>query len=201
MYGTLQGKGTVRNALVAIENGGVLDPGQVDVVYYTEASHTYTAQPDDVTGTLTLYGGLAVHSGGLLSFDVLSSTDYDSIVLNESSVTYSGTTYYFSDDLDLSNATIQLTFGDDFNWDEPSLSALLIATAGTVTGLDSATIQYILQPGSSPVDSLPTDVRGTWSVNSAGVVLTILDLPEPSSMLLLIVGAAGLCWRRRRLAG
>ena len=195
--GTLQGKGTVTNAKVTVENGGRLAPGQVGVVYYTEASHTYTEQTDDLTGTLTLNGGLAVKSGGRLDFDILSDTDYDRIVLNESSVSYSGTTYYFSDDLDLSNATIQLAFGEAFDWNQ-SLSALLIDTAGTVTGLESATIEYILQPGATPVASLPANVLGTLSVTSSGVFLTLHRVPEPSSMLLWIVGAVGLYWYRRR---
>ena len=200
IYGTLQGKGAVKTAKVTIANGGALAPGQVGVVYYTEASHTYTEQADDVTATLTIDGSLAIDAGGRLNFDILSTTDYDSLVLNESSGTYpnSQAPYHFSNDLDLSNATLQLTFGSDFDWDQCSLSALLIETTGMVTGLDSATIQYVLEPGAAAVASLPANLNGTWSVTSQGVVLTLANVPEPSSLLLWIVAAVGWCWYRRR---
>jgi len=199
IYGTLQGKGTVANAKVTVENGGILAPGQLGVVYYTEASHTYTQLADDLTGTLPLNGGLAVNAGGVLSFDLLSDTDYDTIVVNESSVTYSGTTYSFSDDIDLANATIRLTFGEDFDWEHCSLNALLIDTEGMVTGLDSATIEYILEPGAAAVTSLPANLLATLSVTSSGVVLTLQNVPEPASIVLWLVSTVGLFWYRRRL--
>ena len=106
--------------------------------------------------------------------------------------------YYFSDDLNLSGATIQLTFGEAFDWNQCSLSALLINTAGTVTGLESATIEYIVEPGATAVTSLPADVLGTLSVTSSGVLLTLQNVPELASVLLWIVGAVGISWYRRR---
>jgi hypothetical protein len=192
IYGTLQGTGTVNNTKVTIQNGGLLDPGQVGVVYYTEASHTYAPKADDLTGTLTLKSGLAVKLGGVLNFDILSPTDHDTLVLKE------GTTAYFNDDLDLSNATIQLSFGEDFDWNTYHLNALLIDTAGTVTGLESATIQYILEPGAAAVGSLPADMQGALVVTPQGLALSVEKLPEPSSLVLVVFAALGFSWYRRR---
>ena len=74
----------------------------------------------------------------------------------------------------------------------------MIETTGMVTGLDSATIQYVLQPGAAAVASLPANLNATWSVTSQGVVLTLANVPEPSSILLWIVASVGWCWYRRR---
>ena len=190
IFGELQGTGTVQNAKVTVGNGGVLDPGRVGVTYYTESSHTYAAQADDVTGTLTLRGGLGVDTGGTLAFDILNDTDFDRLMLDASSG--------FSDDMDLSDATLQLSFGDGFDWETCDMTALLIATEGTVTGLDSAAIQYVLAPGAAAVAALPENVLGGLSVTSDGVALTLRTIPEPSSLLLLILAVLGVYWRRGR---
>ncbi|MDZ7617685.1 MAG: PEP-CTERM sorting domain-containing protein, partial [Patescibacteria group bacterium] len=203
--GTLQGAGTIRNAKVTLANGGVLDPGRVGVTYYTESSHTYVPQADDLTGTLTLHGGLDISSGGMINFDILGGADYDKVVLRESSVTYGAspntTTLNFSDDVDLTNATLQLSFGGDFDWETPSMSLLLIDTQGTVTGLESATVQYVLAPGAAAVGTLPDYMAAALSVTSDGVTLSLRAIPEPSSLMLLILGVTGVCWRRRRAVG
>jgi len=129
---------------------------------------------DNNIGTLTLKSGLTLSDGSILNFD-LGGALGDKIVISGGSFTSGGV------------STIDLNV----------LSGLTVGTYtlldwSSVTGSTVSLSNFVLDAGSSSV--------GTLSLSGNSLILNVDAVPEPSTWVLLAVGAVVLAWTGRRRA-
>jgi MYXO-CTERM domain-containing protein len=173
--GTLYVNGTLGNTALTIASGATLGGGGTTTGSVATVSATSVIAPGNSPGTLTI-GSLDVTNGATLNFELGTSSDLLAIT---GALTAGGTlNFNFSD----SGGLIGYTSYTLFTFDSES-------------GLDYADLNALTLPGQALNTAFGT---GGWMIN--GNSLQVQFVPEPSSALLGLLGAAGLLSRRRRLS-
>jgi hypothetical protein len=132
-------------------------------------------KPGDGVGTLTIGGNLTLSDGALLDYELGSVANSDLILMT-------GSTLYLN--------------GQDFS--DFNFTLLGGFWAGTYTLIDAKTISGSLSTENLS-GTLGDHCTGTLSVVGNDLVLTVV--PEPGTLVLLMVAGVGLlawAWRRRK---
>ena len=122
----------------------------------------------DINSTLTLA------DGAVLEADLTLNADGS----------YTLPTLYVNNSLTLTGSTLELNLLGD-GWEESMLDGLTI--------FDTEALKKVASQFSSVSTGL-----GDWVISSEGKLTSSQSVPEPSSVVLLILGVLGLVWLRRR---
>lgn len=180
---------TAANGAVRAESF-VVSSGRVDVKGCMEAAvkvqSDATFSPGNSVGTVEVTGDVAITSNGiaLFEFSSFSKGKYDQIIIN-------GDGSFTADD-----STIKLYFesGDVSSWAIEGSKYKLVSNGGFTDGgdystwLSNYTDLFELKGGSD----------GLYLIGHGEVPEPVAGVPEPSTWALLILGAAGLMYVRKR---
>ncbi|MDO4569979.1 MAG: autotransporter-associated beta strand repeat-containing protein [Planctomycetia bacterium] len=216
---TLTGE-TISVGTITLSEGGV--------VFSTDATQAVSSNLSGSgtltklgTGTTTLTGALA-HSGGTtISAGTLQLTSADAVAVGTGGVTLNGGTLalgtgvYDLGDLTANSGSIDLLLNSATDFSKLTVGEITSDDYGFLDILDN--FGEALDYKYDIMTSLPTgvaddfdwnlllapDLRGSWSLVSNGSGLTLQGaasaaVPEPSTWLLLALGAGLVLWRRKK---